>query len=49
MTSSFVSTLGNLQIERLEAGPDLLAQLMVDVVILPETEALDIVKTKLFK
>jgi SWI/SNF-related matrix-associated actin-dependent regulator of chromatin subfamily A3 len=49
MTSLFVSTLGNLQIERLEAGPDLLAQLMVDVVFLPETEAPDIVKTKLFK
>ncbi|KAH8749962.1 SNF2 family N-terminal domain-containing protein [Hyaloscypha finlandica] len=49
MTSSFVSTLGNLQIERLEAGPNLLTQLMVGVVILPETEAPDIVKTKLFK
>ena len=49
MTSSFDSTLGNLEIERLEAGPNLLTQLMEDEIALPETEAPDIVTTKLFK
>ena len=49
MTSSFNSTLGNLEIERLEVGPDLLVQLMEDDIPLPETEAPGIVKTDLFK
>jgi SWI/SNF-related matrix-associated actin-dependent regulator of chromatin subfamily A3 len=49
MTSSFDSALGSLEIERLEVGPDLLAQLMEDDIPLPEAEAPDIVKTGLFK
>jgi SWI/SNF-related matrix-associated actin-dependent regulator of chromatin subfamily A3 len=49
MTSSFDSTLGNLEIERLEAGPNLLAQLMENDNPLPETEPPDIVTTKLFR
>ena len=49
LTSSFDSTLGNLEIERLEVGPDLLAQLMEDDIPLPETEPPDIVQTKLFR
>ena len=49
MTSSFNSALGNLEIKRLETGPDLLAQLMEDDIPLPETEAPDIVKTALFR
>jgi SWI/SNF-related matrix-associated actin-dependent regulator of chromatin subfamily A3 len=48
MTSSFDSILGNLQIERVEAGPDLLAHLMEGGNPLPETQAPDIVKTDLF-
>ncbi|TAQ86370.1 hypothetical protein B7494_g5289 [Chlorociboria aeruginascens] len=48
MTSSFDSTLGNLETARLEARPNLLAQLMEDDISLPETEAPDIVKPKLF-
>lgn len=48
MTSSFDSSLGNLQIERVEAGPDLLAHLMEGASPLPETQAPDIVKTDLF-
>jgi SWI/SNF-related matrix-associated actin-dependent regulator of chromatin subfamily A3 len=49
MTDSFDSALGDIEIERLEAGPDLLAQLMEDDIPLPETEAHDIVKTALFR
>jgi SWI/SNF-related matrix-associated actin-dependent regulator of chromatin subfamily A3 len=49
MTDSFDSALGDIEIERLEAGPDLLAQLMEDDIPLPETEAPDIVKTALFR
>jgi SWI/SNF-related matrix-associated actin-dependent regulator of chromatin subfamily A3 len=49
MTDSFDSALGNLEIERLEAGPDLLAQLMEDDIPLSETEPPDIVKTALFQ
>lgn len=49
MTDSFDSVIGSLEIERLEAGPDLLAQLMEDDIPLPETEAPDIVKTALFQ
>jgi SWI/SNF-related matrix-associated actin-dependent regulator of chromatin subfamily A3 len=49
MTGSFDSALGNIEIERLEAGPDLLAQLMEDDIPLPETEAPDVVKTTLFR
>jgi hypothetical protein len=48
MTDSFDRPLGNLEIERLELGPDLLAQLMEDELSLTETEAPDIVKTALF-
>ncbi|RFU23988.1 hypothetical protein B7463_g12351, partial [Scytalidium lignicola] len=48
MTDSFDLALGNLEIERLETGPDLLGQLMKDDIPLPETEAPDIVKTALF-
>ncbi|KAF4635250.1 hypothetical protein G7Y89_g2850 [Cudoniella acicularis] len=44
MADSFDLVLGNLEIERLEVGPDLLAQLMEDEIPLPETEAPDIVK-----
>jgi SWI/SNF-related matrix-associated actin-dependent regulator of chromatin subfamily A3 len=49
MSDSFDSALGNLEIERLEAGPDLLAQLMKDDVPLPETEAPSIITTSLFR
>lgn len=49
MTDSFDSAGGDIEIERLEAGPDLLAQLMEDDIPLPETEAPDIVKTALFR
>ncbi len=49
MTDSFDSAPGNLEIERLEAGPDLLAQLMEDDIPLPETEAPDIVNTPLYR
>jgi len=49
MTGSLNGPLGNLEIERLDAGPDLLAQLISDEVPLSETEGPDIVKTPLFK
>jgi SWI/SNF-related matrix-associated actin-dependent regulator of chromatin subfamily A3 len=49
MTDTFSSALGNIEIEQLEAGPDLLAQLMEDEIPLPETEAPDIIKTTLFR
>lgn len=49
MSDSFDLAFENLEIERLEAGPDLLAQLMEDEVPLPETEAPDIVRTALFR
>ena len=49
MSDSFDSPLEDQEIERLEAGPDLLAQLMEDDIPLPETEAPEIVKTALFR
>jgi SWI/SNF-related matrix-associated actin-dependent regulator of chromatin subfamily A3 len=49
MTDSFDLAHGSLEIERLEAGPDLLAQLMEDDIPLSETEPPDIVKTTLFQ
>ncbi len=48
MSDSFEYSLGNLEIERLEVGPDLLEQLMEDDAPLPETDAPPIVITKLF-
>lgn len=48
MTDSFDSPLGNLEIEKCEAGPDLLVQLMEEETPLLETEAPAIVKTALF-
>lgn len=48
MADSFDLVPGNVEIERLEEGPDLLAQLMEDDIALPETEAPDSVKTDLF-
>ncbi|KAG4433796.1 hypothetical protein IFR05_010710 [Cadophora sp. M221] len=48
MTDTLDSHPANLEIERLEAGPDLLSQLMSDAVPLPETQPSDIVKTDLF-
>ena len=48
MTDSFEPSLADLVVEKLEAGPDLLAQLMADDVLLPETEPPDIVMTPLF-
>jgi len=48
MTDGIESSLGNLEIERLEEGPDLLEKLMEDDVPLEETEALPIIKTTLF-
>jgi SNF2 family DNA or RNA helicase len=48
MTCSFNSLPGNLEIERLEVGPDLLAQLMEDEIPLAETEAPPIVTATLF-
>jgi hypothetical protein len=48
MADSFDCPLGNLEIERLEAGPNLLAQLMEDEIPLRETEAPAIVETPLF-
>lgn len=48
MADVFDSTLGDLEIERLEAGPDLLAQLMEGEIPLPETEAPQTVTTPLF-
>jgi hypothetical protein len=49
MTDSFDSALVNLEVERLEAGPDLLAQLMEGDIPLPETEAPAIVTASLFR
>jgi SWI/SNF-related matrix-associated actin-dependent regulator of chromatin subfamily A3 len=49
MTTSFDSPLEDREIEQLEAGPDLLAQLMEDEISLPETDAPVIVKTDLFR
>lgn len=49
MTDSFNSAPGDLEIERIETGPGLLAQLLVDDIPLVETEAPDIVKTPLFR
>jgi SWI/SNF-related matrix-associated actin-dependent regulator of chromatin subfamily A3 len=48
MTDSFPYSLGNLEIERLEVGPDLLEQLMEDEAPLPETDPPKIVATRLF-
>jgi hypothetical protein len=48
MADSFDSPLGNLEIEKLEAGPDLLAQLMEEEIPLLEAGAPVIVKTLLF-
>lgn len=48
IADAFDSLLGNLEIEKLEAGPDLLAQLMEEELPLLETEAPAIVKTPLF-
>jgi SWI/SNF-related matrix-associated actin-dependent regulator of chromatin subfamily A3 len=48
MTDVFDASYGNLGVERLEIGPDLLAQLMEDAVPLPETDAPAIVTTELF-
>ena len=45
---AFYSLLGNLEIEKLEASPDLLAQLMEEELPLLETEVPAIVKTPLF-
>jgi SWI/SNF-related matrix-associated actin-dependent regulator of chromatin subfamily A3 len=49
MTSSLDSVQGNLEIERLEVGPDLLAQLMEDEDPLHETDAPTGVTTPLFR
>jgi SWI/SNF-related matrix-associated actin-dependent regulator of chromatin subfamily A3 len=49
MTDTFDNALGDLMIERLQAGPDLLSQLMEDDVVLPGTEAPNVVKTPLFR
>jgi SWI/SNF-related matrix-associated actin-dependent regulator of chromatin subfamily A3 len=48
MSDSFDCPLGNLEIEKLEAGPDLLAQLIEGDISLLETEAPAVVKTPLF-
>lgn len=48
MADSFDSPLGNLEIEKLEAGPDLLAQLMEEEIPLLEAGAPVIIKTPLF-
>jgi SWI/SNF-related matrix-associated actin-dependent regulator of chromatin subfamily A3 len=49
MTDSLESALGMLEIERLEAGPDLLSQLMEDEDPLQETDAPVNVETDLFR
>jgi SWI/SNF-related matrix-associated actin-dependent regulator of chromatin subfamily A3 len=49
MTDMFEPPLGNLEIERLEAGPDLLAKLMEDDIPLQETKAPAVVSTTLFR
>jgi SWI/SNF-related matrix-associated actin-dependent regulator of chromatin subfamily A3 len=49
MTDGIDSSLGNLEIERLDVGPDLLAQLMENEVPLPETDAPAIITTPLFR
>ncbi|KAH7308821.1 SNF2 family N-terminal domain-containing protein [Rhexocercosporidium sp. MPI-PUGE-AT-0058] len=48
MTDSLECPLGNLGVERLEVGPDLLAELMNDKENLEETEASESVTTSLF-
>jgi SWI/SNF-related matrix-associated actin-dependent regulator of chromatin subfamily A3 len=48
MTDGIESSLGNLEIERLEVGPNLLEKLMEDEVPLVETEAPHIIRTTLF-
>lgn len=48
MADSFNFVLDTLEIERVDAGPDLLAQLMENETPLPESEAPSIVTTKLF-
>jgi hypothetical protein len=50
MTDPLRSLARNLEIERLDVGPDLLAKLMADDgAPLGETEATDIVTTKLYR
>lgn len=49
MTDSFDSGPENLEIEQLNTGPDLLAQLMEDSDLLLETESPDAVRTALFR
>jgi hypothetical protein len=49
MTDPLKSLDTNLEIERLDVGPDLLAKLMEDEAPLAETEAPDIVTTKLYR
>jgi hypothetical protein len=48
MTDGIEYPLGNLEVERLEVGPNLLEKLMEDEVPLLETEAPPIVRTPLF-
>jgi len=48
MTDAIDSLIKNLEIERLEMGPDLLAQLMEDEIPLSETDAPTMIKTALF-
>jgi hypothetical protein len=48
MTDGIEYSLGNLEVEKLEVGPNLLEKLMEDEVPLPETEAPHIVRTPLF-
>jgi hypothetical protein len=47
-TDTFDTPQGNLEIETVESGPDLLAQLMQEGIKLPESEAPAIIKTSLF-
>jgi SWI/SNF-related matrix-associated actin-dependent regulator of chromatin subfamily A3 len=49
MTDPLRSLTRNLEIERLDVGPDLLAKLMQDEAPLAETEAPDIVTTELYR
>ena len=49
MTGSLEQELGNLHVEALESGPDLLSKLMKDEVPLAESEAPHTVKTRLFR
>ena len=48
-TDLFRSAHEEVDVERLEAGPDLLAQLMEDNILLPDMEAPDTVRTAIFK